>query len=70
LVREVDGGHGHGSMQDDTVVFFGLGACEQVDAIEVRWPNLAGDSSTFGPTERAALLEIEQTGGAATVVIE
>jgi hypothetical protein len=70
MVREVDGGHGHSSMQDDTVVFFGLGSCEQADSIEVRWPNLEGDTSTFGRTDRAALLEITQTGEAAVVVLE
>ncbi len=46
--REVDGGHGHYGMQQDTLVHFGLGkACEA--EITVRWPdaNLTTETVTL-----------------------
>ena len=38
-VQEVGGGYGHGMMQHDLVLHFGLGAACDVDSVEVRWPN-------------------------------
>ena len=69
IVREVDGGHGHSAMQDDTVVFFGLNACTTIDSIEVRWPNLAGDADRVENPEPARLLEISQGSDVAVVVV-
>lgn len=40
-LKELGGGYGHGSMQPDTVLFFGLGGCGMVDSIEVTWPDQA-----------------------------
>lgn len=41
IVKEVVGGYGHGAQQQDSVLFFGLGSCESVSSIEVRWPDQA-----------------------------
>jgi hypothetical protein len=38
----VGGGYGHGNVQADMVLTFGLGAACDVDSIEVRWPDAAG----------------------------
>jgi hypothetical protein len=38
----VGGGYGHGNVQSDLVLTFGLGAACDVDSIEVRWPDAAG----------------------------
>jgi hypothetical protein len=46
-VQELNGGYGHMAMQNDTVLFFGLGACAQADSVTVRWPDRAGTTQTF-----------------------
>ena len=38
----VSGGYGHGNVQADLVLTFGLGSACDVDSIEVRWPDAAG----------------------------
>ena len=38
----VSGGYGHGNVQADLVLTFGLGSACDVDSIEVRWPDSAG----------------------------
>ena len=38
----VSGGYGHGNVQADFVLTFGLGSACDVDSIEVRWPDAAG----------------------------
>lgn len=38
----VSGGYGHGNVQADLVLTFGLGAACDVDSIEVRWPDATG----------------------------
>lgn len=45
-VREVGGGYGHFGMQNDLVTHFGLGACSEIDALEVRWPDQASSVTT------------------------
>src|SRR4029077_15393354 len=40
---ELQGGYGHGNLQNDLVLTFGLGATCDVDEVEVRWPN--GDAT-------------------------
>src|SRR6185369_9473020 len=37
--QEVSGGYGHGSMQHDLSLTFGLGSACNVDEVEVRWPD-------------------------------
>ncbi len=46
-LQEVSGGGGHGSIQNDVVLTFGLGATCTVDSIEVRWPDGAATTQTF-----------------------
>ena len=41
----VSGGYGHGNVQADLVLTFGLGAACDVDSIEVRWPNAGGTTT-------------------------
>jgi len=41
FVKEVVGAYGHGAVQEDSVLFFGLGDCSEVESVEVRWPNAA-----------------------------
>ena len=65
-LRELNAGHGHFSMQDDTVLFFGVGDCETVDSIEVRWPMSTLETQRFEDVPVGALLEITQ--GAESVV--
>jgi hypothetical protein len=43
----VSGGYGHGNVQADFVLTFGLGATCDVDQVEVHWPDSKGSVSTF-----------------------
>jgi hypothetical protein len=43
----VSGGFGHGNIQNDLVLTFGLGAACDIDKVEVRWPDAAGSTQTF-----------------------
>ena len=38
---------GHGNIQNDLVLTFGLGAACDIDKIEVRWPDSTGSTQTF-----------------------
>jgi len=60
LVRELGGGYGHMGMQNDTVVFFGLGDCAIVHSIEVAWPNGARTVERFENVVADRLVEIRQ----------
>ncbi len=43
----VSGGFGHGNVQNDLVLTFGLGSACAVDNIEVRWPDASATRATF-----------------------
>lgn len=43
----VSGGYGHGNVQADLVLTFGLGAACDVDSIEVRWPDAVATRTRF-----------------------
>ena len=43
----VSGGYGHGNVQADLVLTFGLGASCDIDQIEVHWPDAAHSVSTY-----------------------
>ena len=43
----VSGGYGHGNVQNDFVLTFGLGAACDIDAIDVRWPDPGATVSHF-----------------------
>jgi hypothetical protein len=62
----VSGGYGHGNVQADLVLTFGLGATCDVDKVEVRWPDAKGSVSTF--TNVLANYEVKIKQGATTVV--
>lgn len=63
IVKELGGGYGHMGMQHDTVLFFGLGACEAVDTIEVRWPDKQGTRQVFRHVEARRFIELRQGEG-------
>jgi hypothetical protein len=48
----VSGGYGHGNVQNDMVLTFGLGSACDIDKIDVRWPDGSATVSTF-PNVRA-----------------
>lgn len=60
MVKELDGSYGHMSMQNDTVLYFGLGACDTVSSIDVRWPNQALDVQTFSNVATSRVIELRQ----------
>ena len=43
----VSGGYGHGNVENDLVLTFGLGSACAIDAVDVRWPDATGSHSTF-----------------------
>ncbi len=43
----VSGGYGHGNVQGDLVLTFGLGAACDIDTIEVHWPDASHSVSTY-----------------------
>ncbi|MBL8918348.1 MAG: CRTAC1 family protein [Myxococcaceae bacterium] len=47
IVREVGGGYGHFGMQNDTVVHVGVGGCNGVDELTIRWPDAMGTTQRF-----------------------
>jgi hypothetical protein len=64
-VQELQGGYGHMAMENDTVLFFGLGACASVDSVSVRWPDRALTVQTFANVASNRVVELRQ--GDATV---
>jgi len=43
----VSGGFGHGNIQNDLVLTFGLGGACDIDKVEVRWPDSTSSTQTF-----------------------
>lgn len=68
LVEQVVGGYGHGGVQQDLVVFFGLGDCDAVAAIEVRWPDAATTVERWEKVEARRFVELKMGDGAVTVL--
>jgi hypothetical protein len=60
LTKELGGGYGHMGMQNDTVLFFGLGDCAIVHAIEVTWPDGARTLQRFENVVADRFIEIRQ----------
>lgn len=58
--RELGAGHGHFSMQDDTVLFFGVGDCAMAASVEVTWPDAARTVQRFENVPLGRLVEIHQ----------
>ena len=46
-MKELDGSYGHMSMQNDTILSFGLGQCAQTNDVTIRWPDQALTTQTF-----------------------
>ena len=59
-MKELDGGYGHMGMQNDTVLYFGLGACDTVPSITVRWPNQALEEQKFTGVATGRFVELRQ----------
>ncbi len=60
-VQQVLGAHGIGSESDDPgILFFGLGACDSVDKIEVTWPNQARTQDTWIDVPSNHMIELRQ----------
>jgi enediyne biosynthesis protein E4 len=57
-VKERDGSYGHMSMQNDTILSFGLGQCAQTDSVTVRWPDQALTSQTFSGLQAGKRYEL------------
>jgi len=62
-VQEVSGGYGHGSMQNDVALTFGLGAACAVDKIEVRWPDAAATKTSYQNVRANYRVVITEGGG-------
>ena len=60
IMKELDGGYGHMAMENDTVLFFGLGGCAAVDSIEVTWPDAAHTVQRWDDVDVDKLLELRQ----------
>lgn len=60
LTKELGAGYGHMGMQNDTVLFFGLGACSIVHAVEVTWPDAARTVQRFENVVADRFVEIRQ----------
>jgi hypothetical protein len=60
--QQVLGAHGIGSESDDPgVLFFGLGNCNGVDSIEVKWPNQAKSVEVWKNVPSNHLIELHQS---------
>lgn len=60
LTKELAGGYGHMAMGNDTVLFFGLGACAEVASIDVTWPNQAGTTDHYEAVKVDRVIELRQ----------
>jgi hypothetical protein len=60
ITKELGGGYGHGTMQSDTALFFGLGGCSAVRRIDVRWPDAAATRQTFENVASGRVIELRQ----------
>ncbi|HEY3445571.1 MAG TPA: CRTAC1 family protein [Myxococcales bacterium] len=59
-VQELGGGYGHMAMQNDLVLFFGVGGCGQVDSVSVRWPDGKKTTETWKWVRTKRLIELRQ----------
>ncbi len=49
-MQEVGGGYGHFGQQNDLVLYYGLGACQSAEKVDIRWPDQKLSSSSEGVT--------------------
>jgi hypothetical protein len=60
LTKELGGGYGHMALQNDTVLFYGLGGCAIAHAVEVTWPDAARTVQRFENVVADRLIELRQ----------
>lgn len=60
LLKELGGGYGHQTMQHDTVLFFGVGACAVLAGITVVWPNAARTTEVWHDVPAGRMIELRQ----------
>ncbi|MEK7486181.1 MAG: CRTAC1 family protein [Planctomycetota bacterium] len=60
--REIQGGLGHAGHRDDTDCRFGIGKAEQIDRIEVRWPDTENTIQTFENVSRNCFYQLIRGG--------
>jgi len=57
---ELQGGYGHGNLQNDLVLTFGLGATCDVDEVEVRWPSGDATVATYKDVRANYLITLRE----------
>ncbi len=59
-VQELQSGYGHFGLQNDTTLFFALGACSEAATVEIVWPDADRTSSVFESVAAGRLIELRQ----------
>jgi hypothetical protein len=62
----VSGGYGHGNVESDLVLTFGLGAACTIDSVDVRWPDSTSTHSTFTNIQPNHTVTLRQASPAVT----
>lgn len=57
-VKVSTGASGHGAVQQDMVLFFGLGACDEAASVEVRWPDQARTTERWENVAAGRVIEL------------
>jgi hypothetical protein len=61
IVKELNGGFGHFGQQEDAgTLFFGLGSCDAVESVTVRWPDAAGTTEVWNRVDGRRFIELRQ----------
>ena len=60
FVKELQGGYGVGGIQNDTILHFGLGACDTVDEISVRFPNKDMKPQVWKNVQTSRFIELRE----------
>lgn len=58
ITKVVQGAYGHGASQPDGILFFGIGGCQGVDSVEVRWPNQARTTERWEKVQSGRVIEL------------
>lgn len=59
-VQEVTSGYGHFGLQNDTVLYYAIGACTEATTVEVTWPDGARSTSVFDNVAPGRVIELRQ----------
>lgn len=60
FVKELQGGYGVSGIQNDTVLYFGLGACDTVDEVSVRFPNKDNKTQVWKGVQTGRFIELRE----------